>query len=243
MQTYLHKGLFYSYKYILYVYFIQSRLTRTTENGLITRGTSFHHQKPNPNKERIALMNRSTFKLMQEAAHYAERLLKLDPKGWLNRLRNRLHIVVAIKGHHMRPELPGRPSLAAQAVFSFYHQDQIQGEHPFTEGSPEFRSLTEKWGGIFIKNPIKKEKSHQTKEHEDPSNLFTVGASGGKLDENSMAIKAFTKAMNVFLAEFRAELKGVYNETKVLIFSEKMRVRLNRVKIVELPKRTVLKSN
>lgn len=182
-------------------------------------------------------MNKQTFKLIEEAAHHAERLIKLDPECWLNKLRGRIQVVVAVKGHHIKPQLLNRPSLSAQAVFGFYHRKRLQAEFPFNEASFEFRTLVAEWGGVFIKKPAKPSevKSHQPKKRLDATKLFSVGASGGSKGENSMAAKLFTKVIRIFLARFDAENAGLYEMEDVLRFTEKTKVRLRKVRLVEIP--------
>ncbi len=197
-------------------------------------------------------MDRATFVLIQQAARHAEKFLKWDPECWLNKLGKPIHVVVAIKGHHMKPEIPGRPTMSAQAVFGHNHRNRCQKKKPFTEDSTEFRNLAAKWGKILILIPIKPSqvKSHQPKNRPDLANVFSVGASGRRSEQNSMAAVAFEKVMKVFLKEFEEEFKGEYNEEIVRIFSEKMRARLSRVRKVQVPsmktlegeKGTILKS-
>lgn len=182
-------------------------------------------------------MDRETFILIGNAAYYAESFLKLEPECWLNRLRKPIHIVVAVKGHHVRPNLPGRPTLRAQSVFSHYHRKRHQEEHPYTEQSPEFRSLVAKWGAIHISKPVEpmRVRSHQPKKKIDLASVFSVGATGGKPDENSMAESLFRRVMVIFLSEFEMEYRGEYNMEKVRSFSEKMSTRLSRVKHIKAP--------
>jgi hypothetical protein len=146
-------------------------------------------------------------------------------------------VLVAIKGHPVRPELSGRPTLLAQAVFSFFYKDRFQEEHTLTEASPEFQRLTAAWGGTFIKKPVDafEVKSHQPRRNLDLTKIFSVGASGGKRDEDSMVAKLFTKVMRLFLKKFKESNGNNYKERDVHKFSKEMKARFRKIKKIQAP--------
>lgn len=175
-------------------------------------------------------MDRETFRLISEAAHYAERSLKLDSRCWLNTFPRRIQVFVAIKGHPGAPQLPNRPTMLAQAVFGINHRGRLHDEFPFTEHSPEFRHLTANWGGIFIKKPIDPltVESHQPRKQLDLGNLFSVAVTMGSKEQRNLVAKSFHRSMIIFLEMFLAEHNKDYREEAVLKFSEKTKTRLTK---------------
>lgn len=187
-------------------------------------------------------MDRETFKLITEAAHYAERLLKLDTGCWLNTFPGRIQVFVAVKGHPIASQIPNRPTLAAQAVFGLQHRGRLQDDFPFTEASPAFRHLTANWGGLLIKKPVDPlaARSHQPRKKLDLGSLFSVSVTMGNKEQRNLVTKSFHRSMIIFLEIFLEDYTENYNEKHVLEFSEKTKNRLAQSTIIKHPDTSTL---